>query len=254
VLAKRIIPCLDVKDGRVVKGRNFVGLKDAGDVAALAAKYSGGGADEIVFLDIAASKEKRAANRGWVRRAARVLNIPFTVGGGISSIGQIRKVLRMGADKVSLNTSAITNPGLIREASEMFGSQCIVVAIDAKRDAGTWRVYSYGGKVATGLDAVSWAEECQALGAGEILLTSIDRDGTSSGFDCELTRRVARSVGIPVIASGGAGTNRDFLEAFRKGNADAVLAAGVFHYGRIPIQPLKQYLKRNGIPVRVMRK
>lgn len=253
MLAKRIIPCLDVLGGRVVKGRNFVDLKDAGDVSQLAASYSEDGADEIVFLDIAASGEKRPSNRNWVKSAAKALNIPFTVGGGITCIRQIREVLILGADKISLNTAAINNPFLVSEASELFGSQCVVVAIDVKRENGAWRVYSYGGRVPTGLDALCWAKECQANGAGEILITSIDRDGTGEGFDCELTEKIAESVSIPVIASGGAGKMQDFVDVFTRGKADAALAAGVFHNGAIPVQSLKGYLNRNGIPVRLVK-
>ncbi|MBI5176639.1 imidazole glycerol phosphate synthase subunit HisF [Candidatus Micrarchaeota archaeon] len=251
MLAKRIIPCLDVLGGRVVKGENFIGLKDAGGIAGLAAKYSGEGADELVFLDIAASGERRLAKGGWIKKAASALNIPFTVGGGISGIGQIREILRMGADKISLNTAAINNPSLVRDASEKFGAQCVVVAIDARNENGAWRVYSYGGKVSTGLDALAWAKQCEKLGAGEILLTSIDRDGTGKGFDCELTGQVAGIVGIPVIASGGAGSPRDFLDVFTKGKADAALAAGIFHYGSIRIGEVKGYLCDNGVGVRL---
>ena len=250
MLAKRIIACLDVKDGKVVKGKKFVGLKYAGEPAGLSQRYASEGADEIVFLDISASNEKRKPNREWVRLAAEKLNVPFAVGGGISSVADARQVLYLGADKVAVNTAAINNPRLISEIAEKFGSQCVVVAIDAKRTDKGWKVFAYGGSKPTGMDAAGWSAECEKLGAGEILITSIDRDGTGNGFDCELTSKLAGGLGIPVIASGGAGNQKDFLDAFTKGKADAALAAGIFHYGKLSVGKLKQYLKRNGVEVR----
>ncbi|MBM3229171.1 imidazole glycerol phosphate synthase subunit HisF [Candidatus Parvarchaeota archaeon] len=250
MLAKRIIPCLDVKDGRVVKGVNFVGLKDAGDPVGLALEYSRQGADEIVFLDIAASNEGRKARLEWVGNVAKALDIPFTVGGGIGSVDDIRELLLAGADKVALNTSAVLNQQLISAGAAACGSQCIVVAIDSKFNGKFNEVYIYGGKKATGIDAIEWAKKCARLGAGEILLTSIDRDGTVAGFNVGLVREVCSKIGIPVIASGGAGRMQDFYEVFADAGADAALAASVFHYGKIKIPELKRYLKGKSIEVR----
>jgi cyclase len=250
MLAKRIIACLDVKEGVVVKGTNFIGLKYAGEPAELSKRYASEGADEIVFLDISASEEGRKPNRNWIQLAAEQLNVPFTVGGGISTVDDAREVLSLGADKVAVNTAAINNPRLISDIAEKFGSQCVVVAIDCKREGNGWNVFSYGGSEATGKDAVEWTLECEKLGAGEILATSIERDGTGNGFDCKLTSMLADKLGIPIIASGGAGGEKDFLDAFTKGKADAALAAGIFHYGKLSIVGLKQYLKKNGVEVR----
>ncbi len=250
MLAKRIIACLDVKGGRVVKGRNFTGLKDAGEPAELARRYACEGADEIVFLDISASSEKRGTRRKWVAEVAAGLDIPFTVGGGISSVNDVREILSLGADKIALNSAALNRPALISEVAAVFGSQCVVVAIDAKRAGKGWQACAYGGSRETGRDAVEWAEECAGLGAGEILATSIDRDGTGKGFDCELTEAIAAKVGIPVIASGGAGGMDDFAQVLEKGGADAVLAAGVFHRKEIVIGTLKRFLIAKGILVR----
>jgi cyclase len=290
MLTKRIIPCLDVKDGRVVKGTRFVNLRDAGDPAEVAALYDQQGADELVFLDITASYERRQILMEVVRRTAEMAFTPLTVGGGVRTVDDIRALLLAGADKVSLNTAAVLRPDLITEAAERFGSQCIVLAIDAKRvdgdcrfpipsaglqdvsrsecdvprvDPGTptpeprprrpvpqWEVYTHGGRTPTGLDAVEWARRGEALGAGEILLTSMDRDGTGDGYDLELTRAVAHAVGIPVIASGGAGTLEHLYQAFTEGGADAALAASIFHFGEWSIQDAKAYLRRRGVPVR----
>ncbi|MBO8126266.1 MAG: imidazole glycerol phosphate synthase subunit HisF [Firmicutes bacterium] len=251
MLAKRIIPCLDVKDGRVVKGTNFVGLKDAGDPVELAALYDKEGADEVVFLDITASHEKRKILVDLVQRTAEEVFIPFTVGGGISSIEDVRAVLLAGADKVSINTAAVLNPELIQKGASEFGSQCIVVAIDAKsRESGGWEVFIHGGRTPTGIDVVEWAKRAEALGAGEILLTSMDRDGTKSGYDNELNSAVAREVNIPVIASGGAGELVHLKDAILKGRVDAVLAASIFHYKEFTIAETKEYLAQAGIPVR----
>lgn len=250
MLAKRVIACLDVKDGRVVKGRNFVGLRTMGKPARLAAAYSAQGADEIVFLDIAASTEARGTRMKWVRETADGLDVPFTVGGGVSSIDDVRMLLALGADKVSINSAALASPQLVLKGAREFGSQCIVIAIDARKEGDFWKVYSYGGKTATGLDAIRWAKRCERLGAGELLLTSIDRDGTKAGFDCTLTRAVAEKVSIPVIASGGAGTMEDFRQVLTEGKADAALAAGTFHSGKIAIPPLKRFLSKNGVAVR----
>ncbi len=249
--AKRIIPCLDIKDGRVVKGINFVSLRDAGDPVEVAAAYSDAGADEVVFLDITASNEQRETVKDLAARVAEQLSIPFTVGGGIRTVEDFRAVLLAGADKVSINSSAIDRPALIREAAEKFGSQCVVVAIDAKRrEGGGFDVYKHGGRLNTGLDAVEWAKEAVRLGAGEILLTSMDGDGTKAGYDLELTRAVADAVSVPVIASGGAGTMAHFKDALTEGGADAALAASLFHYHEIDIADLKAYLKAEGISVR----
>jgi len=250
--AQRIIPCLDIKDGRVVKGVNFIDLRDAGDPAECAAAYEAAGADEIVFLDITATADARDTVADLVRAVASGVFIPITVGGGIRTIEDIRTILRAGADKVSLNSSAVKRPELITEAAETFGSQCIVAAIDAKRKGdGTWEVYTAGGRTATGIDAVKWAMEAERLGAGEILLTSMDRDGTKSGYDIELTAAVSSRVNVPVIASGGAGAYPHFYDAFAVGRADAVLAASLFHYNEIPIPELKKYLSLKGIRVRL---
>ena len=251
MLSKRIIPCLDVKENKVVKGTKFENLKYAGEPAALAQFYSEEGADELVFLDITATNQERKTNSGWVQKVAKRINIPFTVGGGISSINQMREVLQNGADKVAVNTAAIVNPELINSASELFGSQCIVVAIDAKKKGNSWEVYSNGGRKPSGIDAIEWANECEERGAGEILLTSIDSDGTRKGFDLELTRKVAKRVRIPIIASGGAGKLSDFSDVFKKGKADAALAAGLFHYKELSIREVKEYLKKEGISVRL---
>ena len=246
VLAKRIIPCLDVKDGRVVKGVNFVNLRDAGDPVENARIYDKEGADELVFLDITASVEKRKTMLEVVKRVAEKVFMPFTVGGGISSITDIRNLLNAGCDKVSLNTQALKRPEFVKEASQKFGAQCVVVAIDAKR----WEVYINGGRDATGINAVEWAKKVAGLGAGEILLTSMDRDGTKDGYDIELTRKICEAVNIPVIASGGCGKLEDFSEVLTSGKADAALAASVFHFREFSIKKVKDYLKNKGIQVR----
>lgn len=251
--AKRIIPCLDVNNGRVVKGVNFVNLIDAGDPVECAAVYDRAGADELVFLDITASSDARETVADMVERVAKKVFIPFTVGGGIRTIEDFRKILNAGADKVSVNSAAIKRPQLISEAAEKFGSQCVVCAIDAKRreDGAGWDVYLNGGRVNTGIDALEWARRAEKLGAGEILLTSMDCDGTKAGYDLELTRAVSENAGIPVIASGGAGKMEHFLDAFREGKADAVLAASLFHFREIEIRDLKKYLRDNGESVRL---
>lgn len=249
--AKRIIPCLDIKDGRVVKGVNFVDLRDAGDPVEVAAAYSREGADEVVFLDITATHEGRATVVDLAARVAEQLSIPFTVGGGIRTVEDFHDILRQGADKISINSAAIERPGLISEAAERFGSQCVVVAIDARRrEGGGWDVYKHGGRLNTGLDALEWAVRAEKLGAGEILLTSMDCDGTKAGYDLELTAAVSERVGIPVIASGGAGCMEHFAEALLRGKADAVLAASLFHYHEVDIGALKTYLAARGIPIR----
>jgi cyclase len=250
MLAKRIIPCLDVAKGRVVKGVRFENLVDAGDPVEVAKAYEEQGADELVFLDISASYEGRSIMIDVVRRVAEQVFMPFTVGGGIRDIEDIRALLLAGADKVSINTAAVKNPGLIRESAIRFGSQCIVVAIDAKRKGERWEVYINGGRTPTSLDAVEWAKKVASLGAGEILLTSIDADGTKSGYDIELTQAVAESVNIPIIASGGAGTFEHFYSVFTDGKADAALAASLFHFKEISIHELKEYLHSKGIQVR----
>lgn len=253
MLTKRIIPCLDVKDGRVVKGTQFVNLKDAGDPVEVAKFYDRSGADELVFLDITASSDARATVVDMVRKVAENVFIPFTVGGGIRTVEDFKMLLREGADKISINSSAIDRPELISEAADKFGSQCVVVAIDARRreDQSGWNVYKNGGRVDTGLDAIEWAKKVNQLGAGEILLTSMDCDGTKAGYDCELTRLIADRVSIPVIASGGAGTREHFLDALTKGGADAALAASLFHFKELEIQDLKQYLASQGLSVRL---
>lgn len=256
MLAKRIIPCLDVHKGRVVKGVNFVNLRDAGDPVEQAAVYDAEQADELVFLDITASAEHRGIMLDVVRRTAETIFIPFTVGGGIRTVEDIRAILLAGADKVSINTAAVQNPSLITEGAKRFGSQCIVVAIDAKRvpiepgQPPRWEVYIHGGRTPTGLDAIEWAKRAEELGAGEFLLTSMDADGTQDGYDVELTRAVAEAVSVPVIASGGAGQLEHFYEALVEGQADAVLAASVFHYRTFSIRQVKDYLRQRGVPVR----
>lgn len=254
MLTKRIIPCLDVTGGRVVKGVNFVNLRDAGDPVEIAAYYDKAGADELVFLDITASSDDRAIMRDVVARTAEQVFIPFTVGGGIRDIEDFRDILKLGADKISVNSAALKRPQLISEAAWRFGSQCVVVAIDARRrNSGSgWDVYLNGGRVNTGRDAVEWAMEAERLGAGEILLTSMDADGTKDGYDIELTRAVAQAVSIPVIASGGAGRPEHFYEAIVGGMADAVLAASLFHYRELEIAELKRYLADKGIPIRML--
>ena len=252
MFTKRIIPCLDVHNGRVVKGINFVNLKDAGDPVAVAAAYDKAGADEVVFLDITASSDARDTVVDMVRRVAETVFIPFTVGGGIRTVEDFKALLREGADKISINSSAINTPELISDAADKFGSQCVVVAIDAKRRAdGGWNVYKNGGRIDNGLDAVEWAARADRLGAGEILLTSMDCDGTKNGYDLELTKAIADSVSIPVIASGGAGTKEHFCEALTEGGADAALAASLFHYKELEIMDLKRYLSEKGVPVRI---
>lgn len=250
MLAKRIIPCLDVKNGRVVKGINFVGLRDAGDPIECGLRYSEEGADELVFLDITASSDRRNIVAEMVQRVADAINIPFTVGGGLRSLDDIQLILRAGADKVSLNTQAVESPELIRESAERFGSQCIVVAIDARRENGGAKVYTHGGRTRTELNAVEWGQRVAALGAGEILLTSMDSDGTKKGYDLELTRQIATSVQIPVIASGGAGNLAHLFEGLTEGAASAVLAASIFHFREITIQQVKDYLREHGVLVR----
>jgi len=250
MLAKRIIPCLDVKDGRVVKGVQFVDLRDAGDPVEAALAYDAQEADELVFLDITASHEDRSIILDVVRRTAEGIYMPLTVGGGLRSVDDVRQLLRAGADKVSLNTAAIERPQVIQEAAESFGSQCIVVAIDARRGGDRWSVYTHGGRRPTGLDAVEWAQRAVSLGAGEILLTSMDRDGTKDGYDLELTRAVSLAVSVPIIASGGAGTLAHFHEALTEGTADAALAASLFHFGTYTIGEVKDYLAERGVEVR----
>jgi len=251
VLAKRIIPCLDVKEGRVVKGVQFVGLRDAGDPVELADKYSREGADELVFLDISASHEGRKTMIDVIERTAANITIPFTVGGGINSVDDMKRILRAGADKISLNTAAVLRPELVREGATVFGSQCIVVAIDARQVAeDRWEVFTHGGRNGTGRDVVAWAKEVEALGAGEILLTSMDADGEKSGFAVSLTRAVSEAVSLPVIASGGAGTAEHFTEVFTAGRADAALAASIFHYDETSIAAVKRELIERGVVIR----
>ena len=248
----RIIPCLDVKDGRVVKGVNFVGLKDAGDPVEIAKAYDAAGADELIFLDITASSDQRKTVVDMVREVAKCVFIPFTVGGGIRTVDDFRALLREGADKISINSSAINTPELIRDAADKFGSQCVVVAIDAKKrqDGSGWNIYKNGGRVDVGIDAVEWAQKVEQLGAGEILLTSMDCDGTKAGYDNELTRIIAENVDIPVIASGGAGNKEHFYDTLTEGKADAALAASLFHFNELKISDLKEYLDQRGISVR----
>lgn len=250
---KRIIPCLDVNNGRVVKGTNFVNLRDAGDPVEVGREYDKAGADELVFLDITASSDARAIKADMVRRVAETVFIPFTVGGGIRTVEDFKMILREGADKVAVNSAAIMNPKLISEAADKFGSQCVVVAIDAKRraDGKGWNIFKNGGRVDMGIDAIEWAMKADQLGAGEILLTSMDCDGTKAGYDIELTRMVAETVSIPVIASGGAGKPEHFYDALEEGKADAVLAASLFHYKELEIRDLKKYLRDKGISVRL---
>lgn len=250
MLAKRIVLCLDVKDGKVVKGKQFGKLEYAGDPIVLARKYNDEGADELVFLDIAASYENRATIVEVVRKVAGHVFIPLTVGGGVRSIEDMSNLLRAGADKISINTAAVETPELVREAAEMFGRQCVVVAIDAKRTGNTWRVFVKGGKKATGLTVLEWTRRVEQLGAGEILLTSMDKDGMKSGYDLELTKLVSEAVKIPVIASGGAGTLKDLADVFIEGKADAALAASIFHYGKYTIRDVKEYLEKAGVEVR----
>ena len=250
---KRIIPCLDVKDGRVVKGVNFVNFRDAGDPAEVAAAYDKAGADEVVFLDITASADSRATQLEWVREVASKVFIPFTVGGGIRTVDDFKAILREGADKISINSAAIMNPQLISDAADKFGSQCVVVAIDAKKraDGSGWNIYKNGGRVDMGMDAVEWAVKAEKMGAGEILLTSMDGDGTKEGYDLPLTKAVAEAVGIPVIASGGAGKLEHFYEALTEAKAEAVLAASLFHYKELEIRQVKEYLHSRGVSVRM---
>ena len=252
MFTKRIIPCLDVKEGRGVKGVNFVDLKDAGDPVEIAAAYDKAGADEVVFFDITASSDHRNTVVDMVRQVAANVFIPFTVGGGIRTVEDFRVLLREGADKISINSSAINRPELISEAADKFGSQCVVVAMDAKKrvDGSGWNVYKNGGRIDVGLDAIEWAKRAEALGAGEILLTSMDCDGTKAGYDIALTRQIAEAVSIPVIASGGAGTKEHFYDALTEGKADAALAASLFHYKELEIQEVKDYLADRGVPVR----
>ena len=253
MLTKRIIPCLDVNGGRVVKGVNFVNLIDAGDPVEIAAAYDKAGADELVFLDITASSDNRRTVVDMVRHVADKVFIPFTVGGGIRTVEDFKELLREGADKISVNTAAILNPQLINDAAEKFGSQCVVLAIDAKcrADGSGWNIYKNGGRVDMGIDAVEWAIQAEKLGAGEILLTSMDGDGTKAGYDIELTRAISESVSIPVIASGGAGTKEHFYEALTDGKADAALAASLFHFKELEIKEVKQYLQEKNVPVRL---
>ena len=250
---KRIIPCLDVNNGRVVKGINFVNLKDAGDPVTVGEAYSKAGADELVFLDITASNERRATVADMVREVAKKVFIPFTVGGGIRTVDDVKAILREGADKVSMNSAAIDRPELVAEAADKFGSQCVVVAIDAKKreDGSGWNIYKHGGRIDVGIDAVEWAKKVTELGAGEILLTSMDADGTKAGYDIELTRQISEAVDVPVIASGGAGTMEHFYDALTEGCADAALAASLFHYKELEICDLKKFLRSKGVSVRL---
>ncbi|MDR2130399.1 MAG: imidazole glycerol phosphate synthase subunit HisF [Odoribacteraceae bacterium] len=251
MVAKRIIPCLDVKEGRTVKGVNFENLRDAGDIVELAARYSGEGADELVFLDITASHDRRRTMLEWVERVAGALRVPFTVGGGIGSEREVEALLRRGADKISINSAALDDPSLIDRLARGFGSQCVVVAIDARQEGGLWRVYRRGGRVATSRELFEWAAEAEARGAGEFLFTSMDHDGTRRGFALEPLARLGEQARVPVIASGGAGSLEDFLAVFTDGKADAALAAGIFHFGEISIPGVKRYLAGAGIPVRL---
>lgn len=251
MLTKRIIPCLDIKNGRTVKGIHFKELRDAGDPVALAEKYTLEGADELVFLDISATEERRATLIPLVRKVAESIQIPFTVGGGIQSVEDVERLLKNGADKISINSAAVQRPALIKELASTFGSQCVVVAIDAKRINGQWKVHLVGGKVPTELDLFDWARQVEALGGGEILFTSMDHDGTKNGFANEALAQLSELVNLPIIASGGAGTVEHFYDAFTKGKADAALAASVFHYNEIPLETLKNELSNAGIPVRI---
>ena len=253
MFTKRIIPCLDVHNGRVVKGINFVNLRDAGDPVEVGAAYDAAGADELVFLDITASSDARAIKLDMVRRVAERVFIPFTVGGGIRTVDDFKEILREGADKIAVNTEAILNPRLIADAADKFGSQCVVVAIDAKRreDGSGWNIYKNGGRVDMGIDAIEWAMEAHKLGAGEFLVTSMDKDGTKDGYDLELTRQIAEVVSVPVIASGGAGTKAHFYDALTEGKADAALAASLFHYKELEINEVKGYLRERGVSVRL---
>jgi cyclase len=253
MLAKRIIPCLDVTDGRVVKGVNFTELRDAGDPVEIARRYDEQGADELTFLDITATSDNRGLILHIIEAVASQVFIPLTVGGGVREVADVRRLLNAGADKVSMNSSAVANPQLVYDAAQKHGSQCIVVAIDAKQTApGQWQVYTHGGRKATGLDAIAWAQKMEQLGAGEILLTSMDKDGTKSGFDLALTRGVSDAVSIPVIASGGVGGLQDLADGIKLGKADAVLAASIFHYGQHTVQEAKQFMARQGIPMRLV--
>ncbi|MBQ3943372.1 MAG: imidazole glycerol phosphate synthase subunit HisF [Elusimicrobia bacterium] len=249
MVAIRVIPCLDVNAGRVVKGTNFVDLRDAGDPVEIAKRYNVEGADEVVFLDITASSDKRAITLDVVRKTAEQVFIPLTVGGGIRTVDDMRTLLKAGADKISINTAAVLNPQLIYDGSKKFGNQCIVVAIDAKKDGNSWTVYTHGGRTKTELDVIQWAQKCVQLGAGEILLTSMDKDGTKDGYDLELMKKVTEVVDVPVIASGGAGKKEHFVDVCKKG-ASAVLAASLFHFKQLEISDLKQYMKQSGIEVR----
>ncbi len=254
MLAKRVIPCMDVRDGRVVKGVNFVDLRDAGDPIELAQRYDAERADEVIFLDITATSDERATTVDLASRASAQLRLPYTVGGGFRSVADMRRMIAAGADKVSVNSAAVADPSLITQAARAFGAQAVIVAIDAKQVSGAgdkWEVYAAGGRKATGMDAIAWAREAQARGAGEILLTSMDRDGSREGFDCALTRAVARAVDIPVIASGGVGELEHFAQGILEGEADAVLAASVFHFGELTIRQVKEDMARHGIPVRL---
>lgn len=249
-VSKRIIPCLDVKEGRTVKGVNFNKLRDAGNIVELAVRYSESGADELVFLDITASQDKRSTSIDWVKQVAEHIRIPFTVGGGVRNEWDVELLLKCGADKISVNTAALEEPDLLERLSVAFGRQCIVLAVDARQEQGEWNVYSRGGSVKTGRQLMEWVKEAEQRGAGEILFTSMDHDGTRRGFACEMTARLSRACGIPVIASGGAGNRMDFYDVFTKGEADAALAAGIFHYGEILIPELKTWLKKEGIKIR----
>lgn len=251
MLAKRIIPCLDVTNGRVVKGTNFVALKDAGDPVEIARRYNAEGADELTFLDITASSDNRDLILHIIEAVASEVFIPLTVGGGVRAVADIQRLLNAGADKVSINTSAVSNPQLVKEAADRYGNQCIVVAIDSKRVGDHWEVFTHGGRTATGLDAIAWAKKMEAFGAGELLLTSMDRDGTKSGFDLELTRAISDAVDIPIIASGGVGTLQHLVDGVREGRADAVLAASIFHFGEHGIEEAKRYMKQHGVEVRL---
>ena len=251
MLAKRIIPCLDVTDGRVVKGVNFVELKDAGDPVEIARQYNEAGADELTFLDITATSDNRDLILHIIEAVASEVFIPLTVGGGVRAVADVQRLLNAGAGKVSINTSAVVNPQLVQDASDRYGSQCIVVAIDAKRTGEGWEVFTHGGRKATGLDAVDWARKMESLGAGELLLTSMDRDGTKSGFDLGLTRAISDAVSIPIIASGGVGTLQHLVDGVREGRADAVLAASIFHFGEYTVDEAKRYMKQYGIEVRL---